>query len=124
MTQTRLARLREQIKNGVYLLPSTRRAVELCDKFNISLRSAYRYIKQDKVPSGEQRIRKDGQKYSLRPRRVRSPVEKELRLAWQALNRAGVKASEQGILPEELDLLTRINGRSALLLESWMEVRL
>ena len=94
-SDARLASLIRKIEQGIYLMPTTRRAVELCLQHGITLRSAYRRAKSEGV------IRPD-------PLPARGPVWLELRFARSALRRAEKKAEASGPTEDEIALLEKI----------------
>jgi anti-sigma28 factor (negative regulator of flagellin synthesis) len=120
----RLSQLRERIRKGHYLDPVNTRAVAIADKFKMSFRNAYRYAKRGTEPQAERVIGKDGKWHPAGGRRIRkTPLEKNLRLAWQALNRAERIACESGFHPGDLELLARIAALALDMETRWNEAQ-
>lgn len=108
--QKRLADLIQQIDSGVYFLPKTREAVELCRTNGCSLRTAYRWIDSRNKPRSE-----------TRP--PRSDLWKELRFAMAALARADKLAAARGAAGEEIAKLEAAAGLARDMLDRWRAAR-
>ena len=104
-----LESLFKQVKYGICLRPLTKQAVEFCQKFKVSLATGYRHAKRGTTPATERRIGCDGKRYPAGTGgRSIGPVERELRLARQALNRADDKGCSNGITQNDLSVLHEI----------------
>ena len=71
----------------------------------LSLRTAYRHLTWGTTPVVDRRIGRDGKTYPARPGGLhssRAPLERELALTWQALNRADKKARQIGIADQRM----------------------
>jgi hypothetical protein len=86
------------------------KAIDLSAKFGISLRAAYRCIKLGRVPSGQRKVGKDGKSYPVRGH-ADDAADRDLRLTWQALNRARRNKAN------DVELLTRIFGLASAMLK-------
>ena len=84
-------------------------ALDLVEKFHISLPSAYRHLAKGTVPASERRLGRDGRRYPAGKPRV-EPVNRDLKLAWSALNRARQDKAN------DLDLIQRIWGLAAVMM--------
>jgi hypothetical protein len=73
-------------------------ALELCERFGISLSSAYRHCAAGTTPSGDRCIRADGKAY---PKSIKPPSQRQLRICISTLQKA--KA-----YPVNRELMTRI----------------
>lgn len=91
----------------------------------LSLRTAYRHLARGSTPFIDRRIGMDGKTYPAHPRGLRpsqTPLERELALTWQALNRADKKACQDGFTDNELVLLRRIVATATEMLQRWESV--
>jgi len=116
---TRVQELRSQLEKGVYLLPSTRQAVELCQKHGISLPTAYRHIRAKTVPTTSRRTGRDGKSYPAgRGVAACGFTEKNLRLALRALRRVCHHAEAEGfgryeeLLEQIANVVDSLRGRA------------
>lgn len=60
------SKLESDVQRGVLLWPRTKAAFDMCKKFKISLRTAYRYVKAGKAPRLNRRVGKDGKAYAVK----------------------------------------------------------
>jgi hypothetical protein len=103
-----LRRNRQQLADATKI---TKAAVEICQKFNVSLACAYRHLHQGTTPQIERRLGRDGKWRPATTGRAKPPlsaVVRELNLCRQALNRADRKACEDGICDDELSALREV----------------
>jgi len=103
----------------------TQKAMVMAAEYKISLRTAYRHLARGTVPSADRRIGMDGKTYPAPPLRLgynRTPLERELALTRQALNRADKKACEQGIGFADVHALRRIVATATEMVARWAGV--
>ncbi len=93
-------------------------AIALSQKYKISVRAGYYHLKRGSTPASNRRRGRDGKTYPAGNSRKPSPVEKNLRLSWQALKRSEYGAGE-GFDEVELALLERIAEKAKQMVESW-----
>ena len=86
-------------------------AIEMSEKTGLSLRSCYRLLRSGKTPGPICRRGKDGKLYHLQNLPKPDPVDRDLKLAGQALNRAKQHNAN------DLELLTRIWGLVGVMLQ-------
>jgi hypothetical protein len=94
----------------------------MADEHKISLRTAYRHLARGTTPASDRRIGVDGKTYpaQLRKRRPgRTPLERELALTRQALNRADKKAGQQDVDGGDVEALRRIVSTTNEILSRW-----
>ena len=97
----------------------------MATEHQLSLRTAYRHLARGTMPAVDRRIGMDGKTYPAHPRGLRpsqTPLEQELALTWQALNRADKKACRDGFIEDELVSLRRIVATATEMLQRWESV--
>jgi hypothetical protein len=124
---SRLKSLKAQIERGICLRPLTKAAVEICQKFNVSLACAYRHLHRGTTPQIERRLGRDGKWRPAKTGRAMPPVSavmRELNLARQALIRADKKACDtEGINDEDVLALLKIISTAQEIIVRWEDAR-
>jgi hypothetical protein len=122
---TYLQSLQDKINRRIGVFRDTKKVVELCERFGISISCAYRHIKRGTTPAAERHTGRDGKTYPASIPRARPPksqVMRELDLSRQALSRASRKACEQGVYKTDLAALRAIILLAQSIAASWQEV--
>lgn len=103
----------------------TQTAKAMATENKLSLRTAYRHLARGTMPAAVRRIGRDGKTYPAHPRGLclsQTPLERELALTWQALNRADKKACQDGFADNELVSLRRIVANATEILQRWESI--
>jgi hypothetical protein len=83
-------------------------ALELCEKYHISLRAAYRHVRNQSTPGALRKLGRDGKIYHFSAKLSKGETEKDLKIIRRAFNRL---VSRGAIINEaERKLLVEIFG--------------
>jgi hypothetical protein len=118
--------LTQSSESGLICQNLTQAAKAMAAEHQLSLRTAYRHLARGTTPDDDRRIGMDGKTYPAYPRGLRpdrTPLERELALTWQALNRADKKACQNGIADTDVESLRRIITTATEMLNRWEGVR-
>src|SRR6516162_8954753 len=114
--------LTQSSESGLICQNLTQAAKAMAAEHQLSLRTAYRHLARGTTPDDDRHIGMDGKTYSAHPRGLRpdrTPLERDLALAWQALNRADKKACQNGIADTDVESLRRIITTATEMLNRW-----
>jgi hypothetical protein len=71
----RLTQLLDQQSRGIHLWPHTRAAVNLAQRYGISLPSAYRHLRRGTTPASDRKVGRDGKMRPLTYKRRDVPED-------------------------------------------------
>ncbi len=99
-------------------------ALDLCERFKISLRSAYRHLQRGTTPASERRKGRDGVWHPAGNggHTEHEPALQDLRIAQCALNRASRRVATEGCTPAARAKLAWLIDLASATLAKWRTV--
>ena len=96
-------------------------AVALVTEYGVSLRTAYRWLKNKNIVGGVRRFGHDGKTYaaSYKPGGSQSDVMRHLSIAWHNIGHAHRLANEAGLDDAELAKLSAVAQAAGAMLADW-----